>query len=655
MRLPLTQIYRAFPELDRFTDDQCRRFVRAACRRGWRRHAHRAMIACTYVSVGFILTFIGRYALDPLGSRLFGPHYLTSWGYDALLGVCLALALLLPAIVAFVARDALLRRRIRYVIRARGTCPGCRYSLLGIVVSDRNTVVCPECGMGVEADPSLNELTTDDQGRARFTPSATIDGKRFWTPRRLRLLKRSGIALGVILFVLLPSGWGLYELFLMRQAAAARADRPGIEAVMAYVEANQPPDAASDGPNAWDLFDRAQGIRATIEAEIGDLPSFRDAGGYRAYPEYSFIYTPIEEDRDEERMQDDRRAKAMAEALLSAFRERGFYEAFGAVTPCRRAVQELDVAPDDPLAVALAPNLSDVRACARINAARMHLAYEEGDLSGFIAAFESNLALARICRHQVSLISVLVATAVESLTLSRLRVYLLQDPPEEWLDAVEAAIERQRDTLPRDYAIRAEEMISLDLTAWLFAEPSRVRFGRRSKAIETYTGGVIGLGEERLGRLGSYRANRDVMRRFFDAAAAIAVQEPFERAAGPFADLRGLLIPQFITPAIERSIETLDRLHAERRGAAVMLALERYYLDHHAYPRALNELIPEHLDALPTDPWTGEPLTYLALNEARLRYLLLATGPDGLADSIAPGSDPWQPNYRSDVVFSPPR
>ena len=44
MRLLVRRIYRAFPELDRYSDEQCRRFVRSA-NRGWRRTLHASLIA----------------------------------------------------------------------------------------------------------------------------------------------------------------------------------------------------------------------------------------------------------------------------------------------------------------------------------------------------------------------------------------------------------------------------------------------------------------------------------------------------------------------------------------------------------------------------------------------------------------------------------
>src|SRR5207247_1731505 len=54
MRLIVRRIYRAFPELDRYTDEQCRRFVRAA-RRGGLRIFHWFITGLVgWVSVGVV-------------------------------------------------------------------------------------------------------------------------------------------------------------------------------------------------------------------------------------------------------------------------------------------------------------------------------------------------------------------------------------------------------------------------------------------------------------------------------------------------------------------------------------------------------------------------------------------------------------------------
>lgn len=56
MRHLTRRIYRAFPELDRFPDEACERFVRAA-RRGWATTLVHATIVSAVVLPGMLLAF----------------------------------------------------------------------------------------------------------------------------------------------------------------------------------------------------------------------------------------------------------------------------------------------------------------------------------------------------------------------------------------------------------------------------------------------------------------------------------------------------------------------------------------------------------------------------------------------------------------------
>jgi len=51
-------------------------------------------------------------------------------------------------------------------------------------------------------------------------------------------------------------------------------------------------------------------------------------------------------------------------------------------------------------------------------------------------------------------------------------------------------------------------------------------------------------------------------------------------------------------------------LLAKLRGTELAAAVALYRLDHDAAPRSLEQLMPEYLDALPVDPFTGKPLRY---------------------------------------------
>ena len=66
-------------------------------------------------------------------------------------------------------------------------------------------------------------------------------------------------------------------------------------------------------------------------------------------------------------------------------------------------------------------------------------------------------------------------------------------------------------------------------------------------------------------------------------------------------------------------ITTEFRVRAERRTAALLLALRLYRLDHPRWPTALAELVPTYLPAVPLDPvaGNGRPIGYLVVAHAQ--------------------------------------
>ncbi len=59
-------------------------------------------------------------------------------------------------------------------------------------------------------------------------------------------------------------------------------------------------------------------------------------------------------------------------------------------------------------------------------------------------------------------------------------------------------------------------------------------------------------------------------------------------------------------------------------------ALERWYLQHHAYPTTLQELVPAFLPVVPADPMDNRPMRYALTDDGR--YMLWSIGPDGKDD-----------------------
>lgn len=653
MRIPRGRVYRAFPELDRFTDAQGEQFVRAACKRGWRRHYHRFLVVVFLLLawlIAWLLIGLGTYLLDRVAPTLHRSN--AAYWTLASLAILLFVA---PLFLLLLVKDWFLLRRLRLVIRARGSCPACQYTLLGAVVNEHDIVTCPECGMELEADASLNEIATDDAGRRLFMPSGKHKSLEFWTPRRRRIGKRLAIAAAVLVFVVLPLSWGGYELFLRKQAATALAERPGVEGILAFVEAAQPA-GSSEEENGWTALEE---IAAAVDAAEGDvLASSAGTNTGYAYPNYSAIYSGISDQVHGERLVEVQRNLQLGHAALDEIRDAGLLDQLDQLASYRRAVHEFSLPANQPAIAVLLPSLGKARNLARLNAARMHLAAEAGDREEFLAAFESGLAIARFCSHQFTLIEALVGDAIVSLMHDRVQTAILQHPDTDWLDGIEAAIARQTPPLRPSYRFEGEVFMGLDTINWFFANPSRARFGRFSPQINGLLGGG-GADSPFALRLGTYAENRDAYKAIFKPYVDVAGIDPASRPTLPAPETHNLALVDGLAPALDRTLQAMDRLAVTTRATTTMIALERHYLDRGTYPESLEALVPAFITALPLDPFTGEPLRYELLTpepEAApngTTYRLSSPGRLPLEENAGVAGPAVHQTEARDIVFSP--
>lgn len=87
------------------------------------------------------------------------------------------------------------------------------------------------------------------------------------------------------------------------------------------------------------------------------------------------------------------------------------------------------------------------------------------------------------------------------------------------------------------------------------------------------------------------------------------------------------------------------------RDAQVALAIERYRIKHNdALPVSLDSLVPDLLDAVPTDPFTGNPLSYT--KSSGKGYVVYSFGPDKQDDSGSPVPKGGKATEGGDLSFS---
>jgi hypothetical protein len=63
-----------------------------------------------------------------------------------------------------------------------------------------------------------------------------------------------------------------------------------------------------------------------------------------------------------------------------------------------------------------------------------------------------------------------------------------------------------------------------------------------------------------------------------------------------------------------------------------LLAVERYRQDHGRWPKALSELVPDYLPAVPIDPHDGAPLRFRRFADGVMVYSVDADGEDNGGD-----------------------
>lgn len=155
MRVPWSKAYRAFPEFDRLSDEDCERYLLGLRRQGrlrWWKPILTFLLAVPLLSVP-LLAVLGWFFSGPgvefvvwLDGFEFGPN----WSLSVLFFGGLVPLILwgLPHGVALIARDRVIRQALKKQINL-ALCASCRQSLIGlpfIQIGGETGVRCPECG-----------------------------------------------------------------------------------------------------------------------------------------------------------------------------------------------------------------------------------------------------------------------------------------------------------------------------------------------------------------------------------------------------------------------------------------------------------------------------------------------------------------------------
>ena len=243
----------------------------------------------------------------------------------------------------------------------------------------------------------------------------------------------------------------------------------------------------------------------------------------------------------------------------------------------------------------------------------------------------SALRMAHFADDEPCLISLLVEVAVTEAALSRLKTLLNESAPSR--EALETVLPALGDIEDRDQFVRTikgERCLGLSMFHVLMIEPGN--FDLTGQGVPFPNRILCFLFKPIL--LADERYYLECMDRFIDAAGmswreAAATWE-WEEVNNATLAKRRYLHPAtlLILPSLHHAGRAFERGIARSGCAKLAVTLRLYRMKHGAYPDKLSALVPEFLDKLPTDPFSGKDFIYRREGKGFIVYSLWANMKD---------------------------
>lgn len=292
------------------------------------------------------------------------------------------------------------------------------------------------------------------------------------------------------------------------------------------------------------------------------------------------------------------------------------------------------------------PHLAHIKKCASLLEAEAAAQAGRGRTDQAGKAVLASLRLARSLENEPVLISQLVRFAAERSALSGLEQALARKPFEaDQLLSLQAALRDAGRLAPFARALAGERCSIIAAFQALSEEQAKVLSGTTARYAD-YQKTPTWQEDFNLA-LDCYAS--------LLAAAGKPLPEAFASVADTEARMedaraKGLLISAGILPGIRGVFPKLGDATARLRAAQAALAVERYRLKHdNGLPASLDGLVPEFLDAVPADPFDGQPLRYEKL--AGGGYVVYSVGKDRQDDRGASAPAGGKEAAPSDITF----
>ncbi len=363
----------------------------------------------------------------------------------------------------------------------------------------------------------------------------------------------------------------------------------------------------------------AENSRFPIEAAYGSLPKPRNS-------DHWFLKRA-----DEAFQQEVSPEVALNDAQRRAL-EQDLAEAAAALTEARRLADFPQgrfplVWQDDYLSFTL-PHLEAVRTVARLLSYDAIRRADQSDPDGAVRSCRAVVNAGRAIGDEPTFISQMSRNAIRTRAVRGVERVLAQgEPSDAALEPLQRLLERELQDNLLLVALRGERAYVDRLLGDL--QTGKIPL-QRLFAFFGSGGGQMRWNPEAFVS-GSLKRQRAHLVRIATQAVEAAKQPPDRRAA-QFKTLAPTLgnqpwLVQMLLPALFQFEVNFRRFDAELRCALVMVAVDRFRQRHGRWPASLNELVPEFLTQLPTDPCNGRPLCYRRLPDGVVIY---SVGEDGV-------------------------
>ena len=303
---------------------------------------------------------------------------------------------------------------------------------------------------------------------------------------------------------------------------------------------------------------------------------------------------------------------------------------------------------------ALLPHAQKMRSVQRLLQMEARVKLHRGDVDGALVSISHMLRAAQTLDHQTTLVEHLVRVALHTVAFSETEFLLNETQPTETqlarLQAQLAALDLKSGLTTGMMGERGMGFVTFqqvqtlgDIDKALGAD--HVNPGWDSVRVE------VGRPTDCLKYLELMNEMIAASREPFPAArqrvelveqklkAMVGTQNPLERLK--------YIVTSLLTPATGKAFDAVARIVARRDSLVSAVAAERHRLQAGAYPAKLEDLVPSFLSAVPTDPFSGQPLRIISSPEQVVVY---SVGPNGIDDQGVENEHSGEPDIVVKVI-----